>query len=144
MTGPRVWISDAPTGDIVPGVDDPGAHWVDVGTIDKSQETDLWKCLQKYMEGKSPRAVEGFYLHGDSDNSWVQQAGSRSADMSGFWLAIDPFGDKNRYLVTAKRAKLGDLARRPTRSHPGLVTQAVTVGIRLSRGENGLFNYIRS
>jgi hypothetical protein len=61
-----------------------------------------------------------------------------------FWLAIDPFGDGSRYLVTTKPATVGHLARRPPEPHPGLLERPTTVGIRLRRAEHGLFTDRRS
>lgn len=59
-----------------------------------------------------------------------------------FWLAIDPYSDGGRYLVTIERASLGKLARRPAPPHPGQIDRPVPVGIRVRSTEGCVFEAI--
>jgi hypothetical protein len=86
----------------------PGDHWQHVGTIDTVRERDLWKNVQVFLGlRRSAARNAGFYLQGIATHPWV--IGSQEEDAAGqpFWLAIDPFGDGSRYLVTTKPAKSG-------------------------------------
>lgn len=140
----RVWISDALTGDVVLGTQGPGTEWIEVGTIDTSQETELRDCLRKLKEGRASRPGDGFYLHADPGSSWLRRAQTVPNGELTFWLAIDLSGNGERYAVTAHRARVGGPSRRrPTRSHPGLVQQATTIGISVIRRKNAVFKYIR-
>jgi hypothetical protein len=79
----------------------PGSHWEEVGTIDTAQEMDLWKNVQVQLglRASAPR-ISGFYLHGVASSQWVVGASDAVDEGTPFWLAIDPFGDGTRYLVT--------------------------------------------
>jgi hypothetical protein len=89
----------------------------------------------------APR-ISGFYLHGVAGSQWVVGASDPNDNGNPFWLAIDPFGDGARYLVTVEQASIGTLARRPTASHPGLLERAVTLGIRVKRRDYRIFESI--
>jgi hypothetical protein len=142
VSTPKVWIS-ATGRDVALGSDGPGMHWHEVGTINTTHETDLWKNVQVHLglRASAPR-LTGFYLAGRKDDPWVVQARGEEVD-SPFWLAIDPFGDGTRYLVTIERASLGVLARRPAEPHPGLLDRPVAVGIRVKRSDNRVFEFVR-
>lgn len=141
MTTPKVWVSIT-SRDVVLGPDGPGADWVEVGTINTTYEKDLWNNVQVYLglRRSAPR-LTGFYLDGDQDSPWVVETLEREDDIP-FWLAIDPYGDGTRYLVTMERASLGTLARRPAEPHPGRLDRPVAVGIRVKRRDNRVFEFV--
>ncbi|MDM3975978.1 hypothetical protein QRB36_17565 [Mycobacterium marseillense] len=141
MAKPKVWVSTTAQ-NVALGAGGPGSHWEEVGTIDTVQERDLWKNVQVHLglRASAPH-LTGFYLHGMANSPWVVDSRDRK-DQGPFWLAIDPFGDGTRYLVTAAQASLETLARHPTESHPGLIEQAVTLGIRVKEHEHRVFDAV--
>jgi hypothetical protein len=141
MANPKVWVSTT-TRDVALGPGGPGPHWEEVGTIDTIREKDLWRNVQVHLgqRASAPR-LSGFYLHGVASSPWI--VGARDEDVhEPFWLAIDPFGDGTRYLVTIEQASLGTLARRSTESHPGFIERAVTLGIRVKKKEYRVFDVV--
>jgi hypothetical protein len=142
MPDPKVWVST--TGDVAVDADGPGAQWEQVGTIDASQEIDMWKHIQTYIGARrsSPR-INGFYLHGTPSSPWVIRARDDADGVQPFWMAIDPFGDRTRYMVSVAQANVGSLTSRPTQSHPGLSERAITLGIRLHAVDNRFFDIHR-
>ena len=141
MTTPRVWIATT-TRDIALGPDGPGVHWQEVGTINTTYETDLWNNVKVHLglRASAPH-LTGFYLDGNKDSPWVASTRERDADAP-FWLAIDPYGDGSRYLVTIEQASLRVLARRPAEPHPGLLDRSVAVGIRVKKKANRVFDSV--
>lgn len=149
MAKPEVWISTT-TANVCLDCAEPRDQWQLVGTIDTSQESDLWKTVQVLLglRQTAPRAP-GFYLSGDPTNAWVQAARDEPADQPPFWVAIDPFGemrsqlaagaDNHRFFVSTEKAVQGPLARRAPEPHPGLTVRPIVVGIRLQRSHVGLF-----
>ncbi|TFV60228.1 hypothetical protein E4P42_04585 [Mycobacterium sp. PS03-16] len=138
MANPRVWISTTAR-DVAVGPDGPGSHWQEVGSINTTYEKTLWDNV-KVLIGLRPSAprLTDFYLDGDANNPWV--VGVQHHDRKDpFWLAIDPYGDGTRYLVTVKRATVGLLARRSAEPHPGLLDRPVAIGIRLKMEDNRVF-----
>jgi hypothetical protein len=141
MTTPKVWVSTT-TRDAALGSDGPGAHWQEVGTINTTYEKDLWNNVQVHLglRTSSPR-LSGFYVDGNADSPWG--ARSRENDeCSHFWLAIDPYGDGSRYLVTVEQASLGALARRSAEPHPGRLDRPVAIGVRVKTKDNRVFEAI--
>ncbi|WP_156425218.1 hypothetical protein [Mycobacterium sp. GA-1285] len=142
MTTPKVWISTT-TRDVVLGSASPGSHWQEVGTINTTYEKDLWNNVQVYLglRRSAPR-LNGFYVDGHEDSPWVVEVRKRK-DTSPFWLAIDPYGDGSRYLVTIAQASLGALARRPAEPHPGRLDRPIPVGVLIKKRDNQAFEYHR-
>jgi hypothetical protein len=141
MVNPRVWASTT-TRDVALGPDGPGAQWQEVGTINTTYEKDLWNNVQIHLglRRSAPR-LSGFYLDGAASSPWV--ANARKHDVvDPFWLAIDPYGDGSRYLVTVERASLGILARRAAEPHPGLIDPPVAVGIRVKKKDYRVFDAV--
>jgi hypothetical protein len=129
MAKPQVWISTT-SADIYLNVAGPGDQWQSVGTIDTSQERDLWKNIQVLLgRRRSAPRVPGFYLAGDRHSAWVQAARDQPASQPPFWIAVDPFGemrshmaagaDNHRFFVSTEMATVGALARRAPEPHPG-------------------------
>jgi hypothetical protein len=56
-----------------------------------------------------------------------------------FRLASDVSVDRPRFLVAIEPAQLAQLTRREPMMHPGPLTPAVFVGVRLFRGTTGMF-----
>jgi hypothetical protein len=74
MATPAVWISTA-TNDVTADGDDPGDHSQRIGVIDTSAQADFYTHIQVYIGAR--RTTNGkpeFYLSGDPDSVWVQQA----------------------------------------------------------------------
>ncbi|MEU8085754.1 hypothetical protein AB0B57_19350 [Micromonospora sp. NPDC049101] len=135
----KVWISRQPSLRFVLGSEGPSG-WDEVGEINSSRETDLWRQVQTYLgyRRESHRRRLDFYIDGDENHPWVLAA--RSASDLRFWLAIDVFGDGKRFLVARRQAKLATLVRRTPEAHPGLLTRPVFLGVRLTAGDDALFD----
>lgn len=74
MTTPMGWISTTAP-DLTRGGGRPGPHWQLVGTIEPSQERDLYKHVQVSLGVRaSAPPISGFYIHGDPESQWVQDA----------------------------------------------------------------------
>ncbi len=142
MTTPKVWVSTT-VRDVALGAGGPGPHWQQVGTINTTYEKDLWRNVQVFLglRTSAPR-ITRFYLDGNEDSPCVAKARERE-NGTPFWLAIDPYGDGSRYLVTIAQASLGGLARRPAEPHPGQLDRPVPVGIRLKKRDNQVFEFCR-
>jgi hypothetical protein len=142
MANPKVWVSA--TANVAVDADGPGPQWEQVGTIDITQESDMWKHIQTHIGARrSSPSINGFYLHGSPSSLWVARARDHADEVAPFWMAIDPLGDGIRYLATVATANLGNLTRRPTSSLPGLSERAVTLGIRLHAVDNRFFDIHR-
>jgi hypothetical protein len=141
MANPRVWVSTTAR-DVALEPDGPGSHWQEVGTVNTTYEKDLWNNVQVHLglRASTPR-LTGFYLDGTANSPWVASAREQDAD-DPFWLAIDPYGDGSRYLVTIERASLGTLTRRPAEPHPGLIDRPVAVGIRVKMKDYRVFDAV--
>jgi hypothetical protein len=148
VTIPEVWISTS-TSEVSFDQGGPGEHWTLVGTINTSQEADLNKHLQKLLnQRRTAPAIEGFYVSGDPDSTWVQAAKQGPADQLPFWIAIDPYGKMRPHIhgacatffVSNERATATkSLTRRPPPPHPGETVKPVMIGIRVKRNDTGLF-----
>ncbi|AKK27835.1 hypothetical protein [Mycobacterium sp. EPa45] len=143
MTRPQVWVS-ATSPDIDFDGATPGSHWQLVGEIDSMQESAFFTYIQVFIVGR--RTVKGppeFYLDGDRDSEWVQQAKAQPP----FWVAIDPWGQMRAsihgahptYLVSKAKAKVTSLVRRPPEPHPGRTDRPIKVPIKLTRVDREVF-----
>ncbi|MDX1873300.1 hypothetical protein SBI67_14345 [Mycolicibacterium sp. 120266] len=153
MARPTVWISTT-TDDVDVDGAHPGSHWQLVGFIETSQQADFYTHIQVYIGAR--RTAKGkpeFYLSGDADREWVQQAKSDPAGQVPFWILINPYGDAPihysggsiKYLVGADKAIIApSLALREPATHPGSLVKAVMVAIRLRRRNGRLFNPLRT
>nr|QGW61223.1 hypothetical protein ICEMyc226_00191 [Mycolicibacterium sp.] len=140
MASPKVWVSTTAR-EAALGGDGPGVHWQHVGSINTTQEKELWSLVQVHLGLKAGAPLpKGFYLDGLSSSPWIAEAKERGSACESFWLAIDPFGDASRYFVTVNRSTVGSLARRAPETHPGLVSRPISVGIRLSSKDSRLFD----
>jgi hypothetical protein len=142
----KVFVSTGDSTEIVPGQGGPGGTWESIGTIDSSRERDLWKMVQTYLGFRStpsPLTLD-FYIDGHPKDSWVQasQQPSYPNPGSGFWVAIDVYGDAARYLVSTRQAEVRPLTKRRPEPHPGLFVAPMFVGIRLT-SDQGLFREVR-
>lgn len=128
--------------DVVLDPSGPGAHWQEVGSVNTTYETDLWNNVKVHLGLKvSAKRLTGFYLDGDENNPWVVRAQIHEG-RAPFWLAIDPYGDGSRYLVTIKQATVGVLARRPSEPHPGRRDRPIAIAIRVQGEGNRVFESV--
>jgi len=128
MATPAVWISTS-SNDVAADGDYPGDHWQRVGVIDTSAQADFYTHIQVYIGAR--RTTKGkpeFYMSGDPDSAWVQQAKQDPAGQAPFWILINPYGDAPihyssasiKYLVGADKATVvRTLALREPAAHPG-------------------------
>jgi hypothetical protein len=135
----RVWVSSSMTS-VTAGADGPGGDWEEIGTIDSSRETELWNQVQTalgYRSTAAPSQLEA-YIDGDPDSLLADYASAGPEEL--FWLAIDIFGDGEKWLVTAERAAMVRITRRVPEAHPGLLRAPKFIGVRLRKGPTGLFH----
>lgn len=152
MATPTVWISTA-SNDVAIGGDNRGDHWQRVGVIDTPAQADFYTHIQVYIGAR--RTTNGnpdFYLSGDPDSAWVQQAKQDPAGQAPFWILINPYGDAPihystgsiKYLVgTDKATVVRSLALREPAAHPGSVMKSVVIAVRLHRRDGALFTPVR-
>ncbi|WP_133057901.1 hypothetical protein [Mycolicibacterium conceptionense] len=152
MTNPTVWISTS-TDELIFDAGKPAEPWHYVGTIDTTQESEFFQHIQVQLGRRStaPRAAE-FYLSGDPDSAWVQDAQRDPRGREPFWIAIEPFGDSRiqysdgtakKYFVGIQQAAVtAAMSRRPPEPHPGRRVKPVMIGIRLKRSAAGLFTTV--
>lgn len=119
-----VWISDVAEPSVeVSASDGPGRDWQRIGMIDTGSETELWHAVQRHLgqRGGRDRAVALYILAEASD--WVERALHQSESGVTAWLAIDVYGNKQRYLLSRRQATfaMDRGTRRPPETHPGLV-----------------------
>ncbi|MFC9694332.1 hypothetical protein ACFTSF_37660 [Kribbella sp. NPDC056951] len=135
-----IWISDvaAPSDEI--GANGPGSDWQRIGTINSTHETDLWRTVRQHLGqlSGSARATD-FYVDAEVEHPWVASLLERLPGLSGlalaseeFWLAIDIYGTGEPYLVTRKKARLVNLARRAPERHPGSLVKTALIGVRVA------------
>ncbi|MFT9662963.1 hypothetical protein ACM0CQ_11970 [Mycobacteroides abscessus subsp. abscessus] len=143
-----VWVST--TSDAVDTADThPGDHWQKVGVIDTSAQPNFYTHIQQYIG--VPRTTRGkpeFYLHGDPDSAWVQQAKADPDAVPPFWILVYPYGSSQihyssgsiKYLLGAgKPTVVKRLTTRPPEPHPGLQVKPVTLAVKLTRRDRELF-----
>lgn len=152
MATSTIWISTSST-DVIAKGGNPGDHWQRVGVIDSS-ETDFYTHIQVAIGRRSTsKGKAQFYLNGDPDSEWVQQAKPPAATPQPFWLLVNPYGDNPihyeagaiKYLLSAQKAavsRTGD--RHPPTAHPGLLPRPVVIGVRMRQREGRLFIPVRT
>lgn len=152
MATPTVWISTT-SPDVVIHGDNPGDHWQNVGTVDTTQETEFWKQIRRlHGHAGSPESTQGFYLHGDADNPWVDRATTQETKQIPFWVLIAPFGDMTslyrtephqKYVRSKDMAVLSDkLVRRKPEVSAGAIARPKILGIRFSRSRKQHFETV--
>ena len=147
MATPTIWISTAST-DVIAKGSDPGDHWQRVGVIDPT-DTDFYTHIQVAVGKRSTsKGKAQFYLNGDPDSEWVQQAKPSTATPQPFWVLVNPYGDYPvhyqagaiKYLLSAAKATVTrTIDRRPPTAHPGLLTRPVMIGVRMRQRDGRLF-----
>jgi len=152
VTNPTVWISTS-TDELTFDADKPAAPWHYVGTIDTAQENVFFEHIQVQLGRRNTaNHAPEFYLSGDPDSSWVQDAKADPRGRPPFWIAIEPMGDsriqysdgttKKYFVGTQQAAVVAAMKRRPPEPHPGRRVKPVMIGIRLKRGPAGLFTTV--
>jgi hypothetical protein len=136
-----VWISELPSPSVELSDDGQrGPDWRRIGTVDTSRETDLQHEIQRHA-GRS-KAVS-FYIDAD-ESDWVTGVLGQSVQSQAAWLAIDAYGNQQRYLVTRRQAAFGvHMTGRPPESHPGLIVRTRALAVRISpETGRGMFNVV--
>uniref|UniRef100_A0A5Q5CDF9 Uncharacterized protein n=1 Tax=Mycobacterium sp. (strain JLS) TaxID=164757 RepID=A0A5Q5CDF9_MYCSJ len=152
VTNPTVWISTS-TGELTFDADKPAGPWHYAGTIDTAHETASFEHIQVQL-GRRNTATHApeFYLSGDPESAWVQEAKADPRDRPRFWIAIEPFGNpriqytdgttKKYFVSTEQAAVVAAMRRRAPEPHPGLRVKPVMIGIRLKQSAAGLFTTV--
>ncbi len=153
MATPAVWISTA-TNDVTVDGNHPGDHCRRVGVIDTSAQADFYTHIQVYIGARRTTTGKAqFYLSGDPDSMWVQQAKQDPAGQAPFWILINPYGDAPihygsgsiKYLLGADKATaVRSLVRREPEAHSGLLVKPVVLAVRLHRRDGELFTPLRT
>jgi len=140
-----VWISELPTPSVELSDDGQlGPDWRRIGTVDTSRETDLQHEIQRHAGRRGGRSkAVSFYIDADESN-WVTGVLGQSVQSQAAWLAIDAYGNQQRYLVSMRQAAFGvQMTRRTPESHPGLIVRTRALAVRISPEAGcGMFNVV--